>query len=60
MPQQQIKDAHNIVTEFSPLAYGSNVLQGIASDQQQGYGGLLGGTGKVDVNRTTVGSGDRI
>ena len=42
-----VKDAAgNIVTEFSPLAYGSNVLQGIASDQQQGYGGLLGGTGQ--------------
>ena len=55
-----VKDAAgNIVTEFSPLAYGSNVLQGIASDQQQGYGGLLGGTGqKFDVTTgQLVGSG---
>jgi len=38
------------VMEFAPLAYGSNVLQSIASDQKQGYGGLLGGTGrKFDV-----------
>ncbi len=42
-----LKDAAGkTVYEFSPLAYGSNVLQGIASDQQQGYGGLLGGTGQ--------------
>jgi phage tail protein X len=55
-----LKDAAgNIVTEFSPLAYGSNVLQGMASDQQQGYGGLLGGTGqKFDVTKgELVGSG---
>ena len=55
-----VKDAAgNVVTEFSPLAYGSNVLQGIASDQQQGYGGLLGGTGqKFDVTTgQLVGSG---
>jgi len=42
-----VKDAAGkTVYEFSPLAYGSNVLQGMASDQQQGYGGLLGGTGQ--------------
>ena len=55
-----VKDAAgNIVTEFAPLAYGSNVLQGMASDQQQGYGGLLGGTGqKFDVTTgQLVGSG---
>jgi phage tail protein X len=45
-----VEDVATGVSSFNPLAYGSNVLQGIASDQQQGYGGLLGGTGqKFDV-----------
>jgi len=33
-------------TTFNPFQYGKNVAAGIASDQQQGYGGLLGGTGQ--------------
>ena len=41
-----VTDAATNVSSFNPLAYGSNVLQGMASDQQQGYGGLLGGTGQ--------------
>jgi len=41
-----VTDAATGVSSFNPLAYGSNVLQGMASDQQQGYGGLLGGTGQ--------------
>ena len=45
-----VTDVATGVSSFNPLAYGSNVLQGMASDQQQGYGGLLGGTGqKFDV-----------
>jgi len=56
-----MKDAAGkTITEFAPLAYGSNVLQGMASDQQQGYGGLFGGTGqRFDVTTgQLVGSGD--
>jgi len=35
---------------FNPVKYGQNVLKGMASDQQQGYGGIFGGgTGKFDV-----------
>ena len=35
---------------FNPIKYGQNVLKGMASDQQQGYGGIFGGgTGKFDV-----------
>ena len=30
-------------TSFNPIKYGQNVLKGMASDQKQGYGGLLGG-----------------
>ena len=46
-----VKDAAGkTVMEFAPIAYGGNVLRSMASDQQQGYGGLLGGTGqKFDV-----------
>jgi len=45
-----VTDAATGASSFNPLAYGSNVLKGMASDQQQGYGGLLGGTGqKFDV-----------
>jgi len=36
--------AGNLV--FDPLQYAQNVATGVASDQQQGYGGLLGGTGQ--------------
>ena len=37
--------------KFNPLQYGQNVLKGMASDQKQGYGGLLGGNvGKYNVN----------
>ena len=32
-----------LITEFKPLAYGSNILQSKASDLKQGFGGLLGG-----------------
>lgn len=40
--------AGNLV--FDPMKYAQNVASSIASDQQQGYGGLLGGTGqKFDV-----------
>jgi LysM repeat protein len=40
--------AGNLV--FDPMQYAQNVASSIASDQQQGYGGLLGGTGqKFDV-----------
>ena len=56
-----MKDAAgNTITELAPLAYGSNVLRGMASDQQQGYGGLFGGTGqRFDVTTgQLVGSGD--
>ena len=47
-----LKDASGeMVTKFNPLAYGSNVLKSKASDQKQGYGGLLGGNvGKYNVN----------
>ena len=47
-----MKDASgNIITEFRPLAYGSNVLQSKASDLKQGFGGLLGGNvGRFNVN----------
>ena len=42
-----VKDAAGkTVMEFAPIAYGGNVLKSMASDQQQGYGGLLGGTGQ--------------
>ena len=42
-----VKDAAGkTVMEFAPIAYGGNVLRSMASDQQQGYGGLLGGTGQ--------------
>ena len=35
---------------FNPVKYGQNVLKGMASDQQQGYGGIFGGgTGEFDV-----------
>ena len=45
-----VTDVATGVGAFDPLAYGSNVLKSMASDQQQGYGGLLGGTGqKFDV-----------
>jgi len=38
-------------TSFNPIQYGQNVLKGMASDQKQGYGGLLGGNvGKYNVN----------
>ena len=36
--------AGNLV--FDPMKYAQNVASSIASDQQQGYGGLLGGTGQ--------------
>ena len=36
--------AGNLV--FDPMQYAQNVASSIASDQQQGYGGLLGGTGQ--------------
>jgi len=47
-------------TTFSPFQYGKNVAAGMASDQQQGYGGLFGGTGqRFDVTTgQLVGSGD--
>tara|TARA_R100001510_G_scaffold46543_1_gene43522 strand:- start:713 stop:2167 length:1455 start_codon:yes stop_codon:yes gene_type:complete len=46
-----MKDAAGkTITEFSPIAYGSNVLKGMASDQKQGYGGIFGGgTGQFNV-----------
>jgi hypothetical protein len=46
-----MKDAAGkTITEFAPIAYGSNVLKGMASDQKQGYGGIFGGgTGQFDV-----------
>ena len=37
--------------KFNPLAYASNIGKSMASDQKQGYGGLLGGNvGKYNVN----------
>jgi hypothetical protein len=40
-----------MVTKFNPLTYGANVLKSKASDQKQGYGGLLGGNvGEYNVN----------
>lgn len=37
--------------KFNPVQYGQNVLKGMASDQKQGYGGLLGGNvGKYNPN----------
>jgi hypothetical protein len=46
-----MKDAAGkTITEFAPIAYGSNVLKGMASDQKQGYGGIFGGgTGQFNV-----------
>jgi hypothetical protein len=46
-----MKDAAgNTITELAPIAYGSNVLKGMASDQKQGYGGIFGGgTGQFNV-----------
>mgnify|MGYP003142972786 CR=1 FL=1 len=46
-----MKDAAgNTITELAPMAYGSNVLKGMASDQKQGYGGIFGGgTGQFNV-----------
>ncbi len=44
-----VADASGKVS-FNPLKYGQNVLKGMQSDQQQGYGGIFGGgTGKFDV-----------
>ena len=47
-----MKDASgNIITEFKPFSYGSNILQSKASDLKQGFGGLLGGNvGRFNVN----------
>jgi len=56
-----VKDAAGKnVMEFAPISYGGNVLKSMASDQQQGWGGLFGGTGqRFDVTTgQLVGSGD--
>ena len=40
----------SVKVSFNPVKYGQNVLKGMASDQQQGYGGIFGGgTGEFDV-----------
>ena len=50
----KVTDAATNKSSYDLLGYGKNVAKGMASDQQQGYGGMFGGgTGKFDVNTGT-------
>ena len=43
MLRVNMKDAAGKTLRVCPIAYGYNVLKGMASDQQQGYGGFWRG-----------------